>query len=57
MCRGWLPLCHGSRLVRALRAIEAVGQGQFQDCLANGGNFTASIFVLIAAFLEKWWLA
>jgi hypothetical protein len=27
MCRGWLPLCHGSRLVRALRAIEAVGQG------------------------------
>ena len=26
MCRGWLPLCHGSRLVRALRAIEAVGQ-------------------------------
>jgi hypothetical protein len=26
MCRGWLPLCHGSRLVRALWAIEAVGQ-------------------------------
>jgi hypothetical protein len=26
MCGGWLPLCHGSRLVRALRAIEAVGQ-------------------------------
>jgi hypothetical protein len=26
MCRGWLPLCHGGRLVRALRAIEAVGQ-------------------------------
>ena len=26
MCRGWLPLCHGSRLVRAHRAIEAVGQ-------------------------------
>jgi hypothetical protein len=23
MCRCWWPLCHGSRLVRALRAIEA----------------------------------
>jgi hypothetical protein len=35
MCCCWLPICHGSRLVRALRAIEAIDAVEEAKTLAR----------------------